>query len=69
MTSDLAARLARLSETEMMSIINLNPDFLKAARWAKALGFREECARKPYFFPDGRDGSEWVLIGGNQWRH
>lgn len=40
----------------------LDPDFPEARRWAKILGFRVECESKPYFFPDGRTGAEWVRL-------
>ena len=39
----------------------IDPEFSQAVRWAKALGFRKEGELKPYFFPDGRPGTEWVL--------
>jgi len=42
----------------------IDPDFSRSVRFVKALGFREETARKPYFFPDGRPGAEWVIFGG-----
>lgn len=40
----------------------VDPDFPAAVRWIKLLGFRVECELKPYFFPDGRPASEWVLL-------
>ena len=39
----------------------IDPEFSNAVRWVKSLGFREECSFKPYFFPDGRAGAEWVI--------
>lgn len=42
----------------------IDPEFSRAVRWVKSLGFCEECGNKPYFFPDGRTGAEWVLIRG-----
>jgi RimJ/RimL family protein N-acetyltransferase len=42
-----------------------DPDFPQAQRWMKVLGFRQEGAIKPYFFPDGRACAEWVLLRGD----
>ena len=43
----------------------IDPEFTRAIRWVKSLGFREECSFKPYFFPDGRAGAEWVMLREN----
>lgn len=42
----------------------IDPEFFRAVRWVKALGFHCETDNKPYFFPDGRTGSEWVMLRG-----
>lgn len=42
----------------------IDPEFSQAMRMVKMLGFRQEGEYKPYFFPDGRTGSEWVIIRG-----
>lgn len=42
----------------------IDPEFSQAMRMAKMLGFRQEGEVKPYFFPDGRGASEWVVIRG-----
>lgn len=58
------AFLTQALETYARIEAYIDPEFPEAVRWVKLLGFREECGRKPYFFPDGRAGAEWVLIRG-----
>lgn len=60
--------ISRIIEQELLTYPRIeayiDPEFPQAVRWAELLGFRQEGELKPYFFPDGRTGAEWVRLRG-----
>lgn len=63
----VCARILNASEYARIEAY-IDTSFAEAVRWAKCLGFTCETETKPFYFPDGRTASEWVLLRDKEWQ-